>query len=89
MGLDEDTATAQPVTQSPPAETKPVEDVTPPPGLGYWGAVLDNARLAAAQGRDLDLIASMLREALDVIEGARLEDKRATAAPAPAGAISA
>lgn len=89
MGLDEDTATAQPVTQSPPAETKPVEDVTPPPGLDYWGGVVENARKAAVHGRDLKLIILMLKEALAILEATHHETREVTPSPANAGAISA
>lgn len=46
-----------------------------PPGLDYWGGVVENARKAAASGKDLDLIAPMLREALNTIQNARVKSK--------------
>lgn len=72
-----------------PSPTMPLGRLEPPPGLGYWGEVVENARKAAALGKDIDLIAPMLQEALNVIEAARLATKQANASPAPAGAISA
>ena len=84
-GMDDDKAASSPPSLKP----APIGKTVALPGLDYWGGVVENARKAAALGKDIDLIAPMLQEALNVIEAARLATKQANASPAPAGAISA
>lgn len=70
-----------------PIKERPAPDhKVSPPGLAYWGDVVDRACEAAERGKDLPLIAAMLRRALEVVDAACIdEDKRSIASPEPAG----
>ena len=57
------------IYEVPPQDNKvEVQEVSP--SMAYWGAVLDNAKIAVKSGQNLGLIYSMLADATGTVKAA-------------------